>query len=380
MTTPYTSILLKDVISVMDQAYPPHLAEKWDAVGLICGDPDAQVSKIGFALDCTDAAADAAIAAGCQMLIVHHPLLMRGVTTVAADHPKGRIIHKLVTAGCALFAAHTNADSARPGVNDALAELLGVEPGRPLAPKPGPGVDVWATYVPGKFVEQVKQAVFDAGAGSLGNYEGCAFTLPGQGQFVPQQGAEPFLGQVGAVELVDEVKLEFVALAACRSKVLAALLAAHPYEQPAYTITEHQVQYPPEQALGIGRVGKLDTPMTLREFTQRVADRLPKTVWGVRAAGDPDQLIETVAVSSGAGDGFLDTVRQLGVDCFVTSDLRHHPVDEYLRAGGPAVIDTAHWASESPWLDQAAQLLQEKLQVETVNLQVRTDPWTVHAQ
>ena len=125
--------------------------------------------------------------------------------------------------------------------------------------------------------------------------------------------------------------------------------------------------------------------MTLREFTARVRDALPKTTWGVRAAGDPEARIRTVAVASGAGDSFLDTVAKMDVDCFVTSDLRHHPVDEHLRAGGCAVIDTAHWASEFPWCEQAAEIVADSLHeagtpVSTAVLDIRTDPWTIHGQ
>jgi len=120
-----------DVVAALETAYPPRLAESWDAVGLICGDPSAQVARVAFALDCTQAVAEQAVELGADMLVVHHPLLMRGVTSVAADTPKGKVVHTLVRGGCALFAAHTNADSARPGVSDMLAELVGITPGRP---------------------------------------------------------------------------------------------------------------------------------------------------------------------------------------------------------------------------------------------------------
>ena len=140
-----------------------------------------------------------------------------------------------------------------------------------------------------------------------------------------------------------------------------------------------------EKDLGIGRVGELDQPMTLCEFTERVRTALPATTWGVRAAGDPEAMIRKVAVASGAGDSFLGTVAKMDVDCFVTSDLRHHPVDEHLRAGGCAVIDTAHWASEFPWCSQAAEVVARGLEAEgtpadTHVLDIRTDPWTIHGQ
>lgn len=374
------NVTVADVRRVLDAAYPPALAEGWDRVGLICGDPDEAVSRVAVALDCTDAVADAAIEAGAQMLVVHHPLLLRGVSSVAADTPKGRILHKLIRAGVALFAAHTNADSARPGVNDRLAEILGVTPGAPLAPKPGGDLDAWVVRVPAGHVEEVKRAVFDAGAGEVGDYDSCCFQLSGRGQFRPGEDSDPFIGDRGRVEHVDEERIEFVAEPGLRAAIHAALIAAHPYEEPSYDILESRVgDLDPDSALGIGRVGDLDEPMPFRDFVARVGERLPSTVWGVRGAGDPDRMIRRVAVASGSGDSFLDTARALGVDAFVTSDLRHHPVDEALREGGPCIVDTAHWASEFPWCGQAAELLADALDVDARVLDIRTDPWVVSA-
>lgn len=370
-----------DIRALLDQAYPPHLAEPWDKVGLICGDPEAEVTKVAFALDCTQAVAERAVELGARMLVVHHPLLLRGVTSVAADTPKGKVIHTLLTGGVALFAAHTNADSARPGVNDRLAELVGIIPGRPILPKPAAGMDKWGVMVPAENAEAVKAAIFAAGAGAIGEYSECAFQIEGTGQFRPGDAAHPARGEVGNLEQVAESRVEFVAPAALRRTIHAALIAAHPYEEPAFDCVSMETFDNLEEATGLGRIGMLPEPMTLREFTQQVANALPVTEWGVRAAGDPDQLVQRVAVSSGSGDSFLDTVTKLGVDVYVTSDLRHHPVDEYLRAGGPAVIDTAHWASEFPWCQQAAEIV-STTGVATDIIDIRTDPWTMsaHAQ
>ncbi|WP_420098956.1 Nif3-like dinuclear metal center hexameric protein [Corynebacterium sp.] len=391
------TVTVADVVATIEHAYPPQLAESWDACGLVCGDPQAPARRVAVALDCTDAVVDDAVARGVDVLLVHHPLLMRGVTGVPADHPKGRIVHRLIRAGIALYAAHTSADAARPGVNDRLAELLGVTPGTPLRASSAaataaaraargesgpPALDSWGVTVPDGDAAQVKVAVFGAGAGTTdGRYTECSYDFPVAGQFRPAAGASPHTGHVGELEQVGERRLEFVAPRSRRAHVLAALLTAHPYEEPAYEVTEVVgVDRAPDTAFGIGRVGELDTPMTLRGFTARVADRLPATRWGVRAAGDPDRVIHRVAVSSGAGDSFLDTVAGLDVDCFVTSDLRHHPVDEHLRAGGCPVIDTAHWASEFPWCSQAADIIAAaQPQVTTEVIGVRTDPWTVHA-
>lgn len=372
-------ITVDDVRRAIEDAYPPELAEPWDRVGLLCGDPAAEVRTVAFALEATDRVVRAAHEAGAQMLIVHHPLLLRGVYSVAADQPKGRILHYLITHGIALMAAHTNADSARPGVNDRLAELLGLIPGRPITPKPAPARDQWSINVPPEAAPGVKDALFAAGAGTVGAYAECSWQVEGRGQFRPLAGAEPAVGAVGALHESAELVVRFVAPRRLRVRLLDALRSAHPYEEPAFHVVEMADDQDLNSACGLGRLGTLPEPMTLRDFTQFVADRLPETVWGVRAAGDPDREVRLVAVSSGAGDSQLAAAAALGADVIVTSDLRHHPVDEHLAAGGPAVIDTSHWASEYPWTSQAAEIVARATGATVRVLPVRTDPWTLSA-
>ena len=373
-----TDVTVQTVVDALEAAYPPALAESWDQVGLICGDPDANVTKVAFALDCTQEVAERAVAAGAQLLVVHHPLLLRGVHSVAANTPKGKVIHTLLAGGCALFAAHTNADSARPGVSDKLAELVGITPGRPIKPVTLDATDRWGVHVPPAAAADLKRALFEAGAGAIGDYRECAFSFEGTGEFTPVEGANPTDGAVGAHYTADEIRIEFVARAADRRRIVEKLREAHPYEEPAFDVVQMADTSDLETATGLGRIGELEEPMTLREFTQQVANALPETAWGVRAAGDPDQIVRRVAVSSGSGDSFLADVAKLGVDVYVTSDLRHHPVDEHLRAGGPSVIDTAHWASEFPWTEQAESIV-APLSVDTEILHIRTDPWTISA-
>lgn len=376
MTEMSAPVTLAEIIAVLDGAYPPALAESWDSVGLVCGDPAETVAAVLIGVDPTAGMVDEAIGAGAQLLIAHHPLLLRGVDTVGAHTPKGALVHKLIRAQCALFTAHTNADSADPGVSDALAGALGLQGLRPIAPKPQPPVDKWAVLAPTAAADAVRQALFAAGAGQIDTYDQCSWSVPGTGQFRPLDGARPALGRVGALETVAEERIEVLAPRGRREAVLAALLAAHPYEVPAYDVLEVAELASP---LGLGRVGELPTAMTLREFTDHVAQALPKTEWGVRAAGDPDRMVRTVAVCGGAGDSYLAAVTRLGVDAYVTADLRHHPADEHLRAGGPALVDVAHWASEQPWCEQARTVLVEafgdRLRVQVA--QTRTDPWTV---
>ncbi|MCQ4118959.1 Nif3-like dinuclear metal center hexameric protein [Rhodococcus tibetensis] len=373
-------VRLGDVIAVLDEAYPPALAESWDSVGLVCGDPEDPVNTVMIAVDPTAAVVAEAVDAGADLLLVHHPLLLRGVDTVGAHTPKGALIHTLIKAGCALFTAHTNADSADPGVSDALAAALGVDVTGPIEPQPTEPLDKWVVPVPVDDAAKIRRALFDAGAGHIGNYRDCSWSVTGEGQFLPTDGANPALGSVGELEHVEESRVEVIAPRRIRAAVLAALRAAHPYEEVAFDVFETATFPGPR---GLGRVGELREAVSLRNFTQQVADALPTTAWGVRAAGNPDAMVRTVAVCGGSGDSFLSAIAQLGVDAYVTADLRHHPADEHLRDSGPALIDVAHWASEQPWCAQAKGVLDTAFG-ETPGWQVqvsavRTDPWSVGA-
>jgi dinuclear metal center YbgI/SA1388 family protein len=369
---------LADVIDVLDDAYPPGLAQSWDSVGLVCGDPDDVLSSVTIAVDATAAVVDEVPDGG--LLLAHHPLLLRGVDTVAASTAKGALVHRLIRSGRSLFTAHTNADSASPGVSDALAQALGLTVEAVLEPLESraalPDLDKWVIFVPAENADAVRAAVFAAGAGRIGDYSGCSWSVTGTGQFLPGDGASPAIGSVGAVERVVEDRVEVIAPARARREVLTAMRAAHPYEEPAFDIF---ALAPPPADVGLGRIGSLPRPESLSAFVSRVRSGLPQTSWGVRAAGDPDQTVSRVAVCGGAGDSLLDTAAAAGVQAYVTADLRHHPADEHLRASAVALIDVAHWASEYPWCEQAANVLRAAfgagLSVHVCS--IRTDPWNV---
>jgi dinuclear metal center YbgI/SA1388 family protein len=369
------SVKVADVIAVLDEAYPPRLAESWDSVGLVCGDPDDVLKSVTVAVDATPAVVDEV--PDTSLLLAHHPLLLRGVDTVAASTPKGALVHRLIRTGRSLFTAHTNADSARPGVSDALAAALGLGVEAVLEPATGASdLDKWVIYVPRENTEAVQAAVFEAGAGHIGDYSQCSWSVQGIGQFLPHEGASPAVGSVGNVERVAEDRFEVVAPARNRAAVLAAMRAAHPYEEPAFDIF---AMVPLPSDAGLGRIGTLPRPEPLRHFVSRVNAALPRTSWGVRVAGDPDMPVSRVAVCGGAGDSLLSAAASAGVQAYVTADLRHHPADEHRRASDVALIDVAHWASEFPWCEQAAELLRSRFGAELpVRVSsIRTDPWNV---
>ncbi len=375
---PRDAVSLRDVVDVLDAAYPPHLAASWDAVGLVCGDPDAPIRRVLFAVDPVEVVVDEAIRGNVDLLVCHHPLFLRGTSSVAATTAKGRVVHRLISAGIGLHVAHTNADHADPGVSDALANALGLLDVRPLDPLPAAALDKVVTFVPVADSEKVLDALAAAGAGAIGDYSRCAWTATGTGTFLPHQGATPAIGEVGRVETVEERRIEMVLPRGRRSAVLAALLAAHPYEEPAYDVFE-LAELPGRE--GTGRVGVLAEPTPLGDFAARVGNALPATGAGGRVAGEPGRVVRTVAVCGGAGDAFLPQVRSCGAEVYVTSDLRHHPASEHLAEGGCALIDMPHWATEWPWLPVAAGRLSADLAAlgTTVVAEVSvvpTDSWT----
>src|SRR6201993_475939 len=201
------SVRLADVMEVLEEASPPRLAQSWDSVGLVCGDPGDVLDSVTVAIDATPAVVDEVPEAG--LLLAHHPLLLRGVDTVAASTPKGALVHRLIRTGRSLFTAHTNADSASPGVSDALAQALGLTVDGVLEPQSGAAdLDKWVVYVPSENAEAVQAAVFDAGAGHIGDYSQCSWSVSGIGQFLPHDGATPAVGSVGTVEQGDEDRVE----------------------------------------------------------------------------------------------------------------------------------------------------------------------------
>src|SRR4029079_13711973 len=249
------------------------------------------------------------------------------------------------------------------------------------APRRREPLDKVVVFVPVADADAVRRALAEAGTGRIGRYDSASFTSPGEGRFRPLDGAAPAIGSVGELEVVGEVRVEVVSAREDRESVVAAILAAHPYEEAAYAVVE--LASTDEPARGQGRIGTLAAPMTLREFADHVAHVLPATAHGVRVAGDPDQQVRTVALCGGAGDFLLDQVRRTDADVYLTSDLRHHPASEFREhlapRSGRALVDVAHWAAEWTWLPVLRRKLAAVLG-DTVEVRVSTtptDPWTL---
>jgi dinuclear metal center YbgI/SA1388 family protein len=366
---------LADLVDLVHGWYPPHTADSYDAVGLVSGDPDTEVRRVMFAVDPTIEVAREAVEWDADLLVVHHPLFLTAVSSVAATTPKGRTLHTLTSGGCALLTAHTNADQAESGVSESLALALGLRDLAPIRPAVADPVDKIAVFVPVESADALRAALAEAGAGQLGDYESCSWSTAGEGRFRPLDGASPAIGQVGELEVVEEVRIEVVAPRRRRTAVLRALLAAHPYEEPAFDVVP--LADPGTATTGTGRIGTVEET-TLEQFAAHVAQVLPAAPHGVRVAGDRERPVRKVAVCGGAGDFLLDELVDSDVDVFVTSDLRHHRAGEFLEHRGPALVDVAHWAAEWTWLPVVEGRLRAALgdRVGTRVSTQCTDPWS----
>lgn len=366
---------LGEIARCLDDWCPPSWAEEWDQVGLLLGDPASDVRRCLCALDADERTVARAAEAGAQLLVTHHPLPFRPVRRLVADAgPTPRALLLAARSGVALYAAHTNLDVHPDGVNAALAAALGLRGAEPLRVTGRETLYKLVAFVPVGHEEHILQALAEAGAGQLGRYSHCSFAARGQGTFLPLPGARPFVGRVGALHRQEESRLEVLLPASRRDAAIAALLRAHPYEQPAYDVLRLENEGPPR---ALGRIGELRRPLRLDGFARAVAARLraPAT----RYAGDPARRVHRVAVCGGAGAALAAEARRAGAEVLVTADVRYHQACE-AEADGLAVIDPGHRATEAPVVPVLAEAvrrlaLEAGLPIEVEAVDVQGDLW-----
>lgn len=288
----------------------------------------------------TEAVVDALEAKPVDLLVTYHPLLFRPTNRIVAGRsPTGRAF-RLLKAGVALAVTHTSFDAAEGGTADSLAGAFDLQDVSPFGPVTPAGQVKFVTFVPGDAVERVADAMSAAGAGEIGNYSACSFRASGTGAFTPGESSAPVVGEIGAPSREPEVRLEMVAPAGSKNRVSAALVAAHPYEEPAFDI------YDVEANLGfIGRVGTLPSTVPLGSFVDDVMAQLAPR--GIRVTGDSGASVSTVAVLPGSGGSFVGAARAAGADVLVTGDVGHHTAMQ-AQDMGLAVVDVGHTTSERP--------------------------------
>ncbi|PAE17169.1 Nif3-like dinuclear metal center hexameric protein [Virgibacillus sp. 7505] len=359
---------IADVIAYFESWCPPSLAEKWDNVGLQVGTLDQAVSGVLTTLDVTEAVVDEAILHNANLIIAHHPLLFAPPKKLDIDTPKGRVIQKLLKHDITVYAAHTNLDIVEGGVNDLMADALGLEQKRVFLPSGHQIFKKLIVFVPKTHEQNVKDALHTNGAGNVGNYDKVSFVSEGSGYFQPNADAQPFIGKAGELERVEEVRIEMLVPEENVSKAVAAMIEVHPYEEVAYDV------YPVEmkgKAYGLGRTGKLPSPMTLHELAQLVKQRYD--VQHVRVTGDASASVETVAVLGGSGRDYIDQAMQQA-DVYITGDLTFHETQDAMLAG-LCLIDPGHYAEKIMKQKVADYLQPAFLDVPVRVSLVNTDPF-----
>jgi dinuclear metal center YbgI/SA1388 family protein len=332
---------------------PRRLAEDWDNVGLLWGDPRANVSRIMTCLTVTSATAAEAIEEKAGLIVSHHPVLFRAAKRVRADDPETGMLWSLARAGVAILSPHTAFDNTAGGINDGLARRLGLTDVRPLRPfRSAPGFKV-VVFTPRTDREAVLAAAFAAGAGRIGAYNECSFTGSGHGTFFGNEGANPTIGEAGRRETVREQRVEIVCPAERLDGVLAAIRSAHSYEEPAIDVYPlHAVSVSGKE--GAGRLGRLPAVVTLQEFASQVANSL--NAMGLQLVGPPDRPIERVAIVCGAGDDFLGDSARAGASVLLTGEARFHRALE-AESLGIALVVAGHHATERPGVEDLADRL-----------------------
>lgn len=363
---------VREIAAALEAWAPPGSAQSYDNVGLQVGDPEQPVRRALLALDLTPAVLGEARTLEAELIITHHPLLFRPLRQLTPDGLVSSLALRLAAAGIALYSIHTNLDAAPGGVSFALAEHLGLKDVQFLA-KMEQALYKLVTFVPASHFEQVREALAEAGAGRIGNYEACAFATRGTGYFRPGDMARPFIGEPGKLESAEELRLEVEVARWDLPRVLAAMRDAHPYEEVAYDV--YPVEQPYTRA-GLGAIGRLEKPEPLRDFLQRVAERLQTD--SLRYVGDLDASVETVAVCGGAGADLIGRALSAGADAYVTADLTYHRFFEVLDNDGRprmALIDAGHYETEALTEALLAAWLQQRFPtVDWKRTTIRTSP------
>jgi dinuclear metal center YbgI/SA1388 family protein len=343
---------IKDITAYLESIAPLAYQESYDNSGLIVGDKNAVVKRVLITLDCTEAVVDEAIKEKCQLIVAHHPIVFSGLKKLNGKIYVERVVIKAIKHDIAIYAIHTNYDNVLNGVNAMICEKLGIVDCKILAPKKGLLKKLY-TFIPLADYERVRQAVFDAGAGYIGNYSETSFNTTGQGTFRGGAKSNPTIGQKGKREQVEEGKLEVIFPVNIEDRVVAALLAAHPYEEVAYDIVSLDNAL---QTVGSGMIGQLSKPMDELAFLKKVKKELKAGV--IKHTPLLGRQVQTIAVCGGAGRFLLPDAISSKADIYITSDIKYH---EFFDAEGQIVLaDVGHYESEQFTRDLLFRHLSEK--------------------
>jgi dinuclear metal center YbgI/SA1388 family protein len=332
------SITIKDVTDYLEVWAPRSYQESYDNAGLIVGNSATVVTGILVTLDCVESVVEEAKSSGCNLIIAHHPIIFKGLKQLNGKNYVERTVINAIKNDIAIYAIHTNLDHVITGVNQKIAERLGLNNLKILSPRKDT-LSKLETFIPAAHSESVLQALYEAGAGQIGHYKNCSFQVEGKGTFTPDEQAQPFIGKANVAETVKEIRAEVIFPSHLEGKILTALRKAHPYEEVAYYITTLTNAH---QEVGAGMTGELSEPMEPLAFLKSLKVRMDLQV--IRHTTILERPVQKVAICGGAGSFLLPAAIQSGADVFVTADYKYH---EFFDADGRIIIaDVGHYESE----------------------------------
>lgn len=343
---------IAEVIQHLQQIAPENYQENYDNAGLLTGDENSDCTGILCTLDCTEEIVDEAMENGCNLVVAHHPIVFSGLKKITGKNYVERTIIKAIKNDIAIYAIHTNLDNVLPGVNNMIADKLGLINRKILAPKTSLLQKLY-TFVPVERAEKIRSAIFKAGAGFIGNYSECSFNSPGTGTFKPGDNTNPFVGKTGERHQEQEIKMEFIFPVYLQNQIIQALIQAHPYEEVAYDIVALQNEF---TTIGSGLLANLPQSVETIAFLQQLKDAFGLNV--IKHTKINKLSVSTVALCGGAGFFLLKNAIRAKADIYITSDVKYH---EFFDADGRIILaDIGHYESEQFTIQLLHEILQAK--------------------
>ncbi len=358
---------VKQITQILEDFAPPALQESYDNAGLIIGSREQEVSGILIALDVTEQVIDEAVSLGYNMIVSHHPIVMSGIKRFNGNNYVEKCVIKCIQNNIAVYSCHTNADSVLNGVNGKIGEKLGLVNCKILDPKKDSLLKL-VTFIPVEHAENVRNEIFKAGAGHIGNYDSCSFNTEGYGTFKGNEGANPFVGDIGKVHVEKEVRVETIFPSFLKNRITAALLKSHPYEEVAYDIYPLKNEW---TETGSGMFGELEEPEDEISFLKKVKETFH--CGSLKYTNLKNRKIKKVAVCGGAGSFLLGKAKAVGADIFISGDFKYH---QFFDAENEIVIaDIGHFESEQFTKEVFFEILTKKIPNFAVRLSnVNTNP------
>lgn len=344
-------MIINEIIQLLEGFAPVHFQESYDNAGLLTGNSSWECTGVITTLDVTEKVVDEAINKNCNLVIAHHPIIFKGLKSLIGKNYVERTILKAIKNDIAIYAIHTNLDNVKKGVNNKIAERIGLQNMQVLQPKENT-LKKLITFAPLDKAEDVRKALFATGGGQLGKYSECSFNSEGTGTFKAEEGADPHVGEIGKRHEEKEVKIEVVFPGYLEQKIVRAMIEAHPYEEVAYDIIPLGNYL---SAVGSGLIGELEDPVDETEFLGRIKEAFNLRV--IKHTGLTGKKIKKVAVCGGAGSFLLPVALSNKADVYITSDIKYH---EFFDAEGMVLLDIGHYESEQFTIDLLYDILREK--------------------